>query len=373
MASSVGVPVFTDTNLGTHIAMAIPPDITAGDFKRELEIAHLNCFPKLGKIRVHGLMVKRKSCFYHLPESLPIKHAFQGLKGTWFLHIEACPWGGFDKRGLSKCVAAEVRDHTFNGSDVADSLESEYCTTSTNKNSTKCKEKKRNVRRYPCLKAVLQEIIRTGHLSKKKKKRKRANKNHFLTYTVNGLQKEHLDRNEGVTADKRFGLLASRTEGEHAEKWNSNPMVENPSETLSETISVTCIIKKYFSDYDEVTSSSNVTSRATQNRPVEQLKTRADDNCSNIQVGAMPQFINKTPPRMLLFPSPTGPSSETSRDKLKRTEVGKRLVVASNYLRISARKQKPATGFCRSRGGKSVVPKSSSLVRSIVFEISGND
>ncbi|KAA8527074.1 hypothetical protein F0562_008697 [Nyssa sinensis] len=154
-ASSVGVPVFTDTNLGTRLAVAIPPDTTAGDFKRELERAHLNCFPKLGKIRIHGLMVKRKSCFYHLPESLPIKHAFQGLKGTWFLHMEACPWGGFDKA------------------------------------------------------------------------------------------------DEGVIADKRAGLVESRTEGEHTEEWNYSPRMENPSETtLSEAISVTYIIKKYFSDCD---------------------------------------------------------------------------------------------------------------------------
>lgn len=34
MASSTGeVPVFTDTNLGTHIAMSVSSDITAGDFK----------------------------------------------------------------------------------------------------------------------------------------------------------------------------------------------------------------------------------------------------------------------------------------------------------------------------------------------------
>lgn len=38
-ASTVEVPVFTDTNLGTRIAMAVPPDITAGDFKSEPEIS----------------------------------------------------------------------------------------------------------------------------------------------------------------------------------------------------------------------------------------------------------------------------------------------------------------------------------------------
>ncbi|KAJ0101363.1 hypothetical protein Patl1_03930 [Pistacia atlantica] len=42
MASSTGeVPVFTDTNLGTHIAMAVSPDITTGDFKSEAEVKFL--------------------------------------------------------------------------------------------------------------------------------------------------------------------------------------------------------------------------------------------------------------------------------------------------------------------------------------------
>lgn len=38
-ASTVEVPVFTDTNLGTRIAMAVPLDITARDFKSEPEIS----------------------------------------------------------------------------------------------------------------------------------------------------------------------------------------------------------------------------------------------------------------------------------------------------------------------------------------------
>ena len=39
-ASTVEVPVFTETNLGTRIAMAVPPDITARDFKSEQKISH---------------------------------------------------------------------------------------------------------------------------------------------------------------------------------------------------------------------------------------------------------------------------------------------------------------------------------------------
>ncbi|XP_065875177.1 uncharacterized protein [Euphorbia lathyris] len=66
MASFPKVVVFTDTNIDTHIAMPVSPDITATDFKRELERRHLSFFPALGEIEAHEVM---------------------GLKGRWFLHV----------------------------------------------------------------------------------------------------------------------------------------------------------------------------------------------------------------------------------------------------------------------------------------------
>ncbi|XP_058111875.1 uncharacterized protein LOC131255196 [Magnolia sinica] len=169
MPSSIKFPVFTETNLGTRIAISTPPDITTVDLKRSVDAIdrppnaikqmlmpstdtrshrknlensvlvagtfllsaiflwiphppslvsemlsymrylvlqsvsksccfyvmgkpgreHYLCFPNLGEVKVHALMVKRKSCFYHLPESLLIKNAFQGSKGSWFLRMSA--------------------------------------------------------------------------------------------------------------------------------------------------------------------------------------------------------------------------------------------------------------------------------------------
>ncbi|MCL7030076.1 hypothetical protein MKW94_015980 [Papaver nudicaule] len=89
MDSSVKVPVFIDTTLKTNIAMDVSPDTTVIDLKREFRKEHCKCFPGLGNIRVTGLMVKRKSFFYHLPDSMSIKDAFHGRKGTWFLRIDA--------------------------------------------------------------------------------------------------------------------------------------------------------------------------------------------------------------------------------------------------------------------------------------------
>ncbi|GAB2279808.1 hypothetical protein Dimus_014447 [Dionaea muscipula] len=89
MDPSVGVPIFVDTNLGTRIAVAVSPDISAGDLKRELERAHANCFPELGSISVGGLMVKKKSILYHLPDSFPVKCVVsKGGGQSWFLHAK---------------------------------------------------------------------------------------------------------------------------------------------------------------------------------------------------------------------------------------------------------------------------------------------
>nr|XP_043621469.1 uncharacterized protein LOC122593164 isoform X2 [Erigeron canadensis] len=66
------VGVFIDTSLGTHIAISVSPHITASQFIRKFESMHSNCYPQIGSIKVSGLMVKRKSCLYHLAESIPL-------------------------------------------------------------------------------------------------------------------------------------------------------------------------------------------------------------------------------------------------------------------------------------------------------------
>ncbi|KAJ0253286.1 Ubiquitin-protein ligase [Hirschfeldia incana] len=84
------VAVFVETNLGTRIAMTVSLDITSPDFKRKLEETHASCLPSLGEIRVHGLMVQRKSHFYYLAQSVPIKYIFRGNHSQpWFIHAEA--------------------------------------------------------------------------------------------------------------------------------------------------------------------------------------------------------------------------------------------------------------------------------------------
>uniref|UniRef100_A0A1J3JIY2 Uncharacterized protein n=1 Tax=Noccaea caerulescens TaxID=107243 RepID=A0A1J3JIY2_NOCCA len=88
MALAEEVAIFAETNLGTRMVMTVPMDIKPADFKRKLEKTHASCLPSLGEIRVHGLMVKRKSQFYHLSESVLIKYIFWDNPKPWFIHAE---------------------------------------------------------------------------------------------------------------------------------------------------------------------------------------------------------------------------------------------------------------------------------------------
>ncbi|KAI3769140.1 hypothetical protein L6452_00240 [Arctium lappa] len=138
-SSAIEVPVFIDTSLGTHIAISVPPDLTVSQFKRKFECVHSNCFPGIGNIKVDGLMVKRKSYFYHLPESMPIKHAFRGSKRTWFLYTEAYP--------LNTKIASTPNR--------------------TNKNRPKAKREKRTRKGVQFSNPIMKTDSRAVHMSKK--------------------------------------------------------------------------------------------------------------------------------------------------------------------------------------------------------------
>lgn len=57
MASSSGeVAVFADTNMGTHIAMAVSPDITAADFNSKLIL--------INNLALFSLLLSMESCVF---------------------------------------------------------------------------------------------------------------------------------------------------------------------------------------------------------------------------------------------------------------------------------------------------------------------
>ncbi|KAL1127072.1 hypothetical protein V6Z11_A13G154500 [Gossypium hirsutum] len=259
MASDDEVAVFTHTNLGTHLAIAVSPNTTVGDFHRELERTHHACFPELGKIEVHALMVRRKSCFYHLPSSMPIKYAFQHQVGTWFLNIEARTLKDSGSPCLSNFAAIEVGDHKCDGNRLTGSL----------------------------------------------------------------------------VRDTREGTTICRD----AAEWNSG--------SSSRAITADGVINGCLLNCSGVSQhpSSPGSGRAMQVR---------------------------TPPKQSLFLTPVDRTTRIRRDRFGSSGVGKRIILASNNIRISD-KRRPITPLSNIRDGKLLCRKNLCRAKFLVFEMSDSD
>ncbi|KAL0357827.1 UNVERIFIED_CONTAM: hypothetical protein Scaly_1468400 [Sesamum calycinum] len=98
--------VFVDTSLDTHLAMLVSNSDTVSDFKKKLVLEHMQCFPKIGEIRIHSMKVRRRANLYHLPDNMLVWSAFHGVKRNWFLSADVSgipEVGGVDDdcRGLS--------------------------------------------------------------------------------------------------------------------------------------------------------------------------------------------------------------------------------------------------------------------------------
>ncbi|KAG6767392.1 hypothetical protein POTOM_028596 [Populus tomentosa] len=424
------VAVFTDTNMDTHIAMGISPDITVADFKRELEKMHFNCFPKLGEIKVYELKVRRNNCFYHLLESLPIKYAFQGLKGNWFLRVEIRSSNSFRNQHLPQCLAAKD-DHISDGSNAIGSL-----VTNTRKNDTipngnnnrikgllgikspaelpktvpcfdkRSKEKKRlaeidgefdRSKKTPKLaarecsglltpgnevKPATEELPKNAPYFKKMSKEKKR---------LADINKE-LDRSKkalNVAAKVSSGFLAPRNEVEHATITEALPKIVACFKKKSKDKKRMADLNKEFDRRNKAPNlAANVCSgllapinqvkpatfscpmvETPTERPQEVIFAKIND-FSNMQVSNLPQVDIRTPPRTLASPLPTDLRPGSSGNKLKTTSaVGKLMMKAANKLKISSNKQRPVLSFYRFRAPS----RASFVVRRSIFDISDSD
>ncbi|KAI5582592.1 hypothetical protein POPTR_007G102500v4 [Populus trichocarpa] len=386
------VAVFTDTNMDTHIAMGISPDITVADFKRELEKMHFNCFPKLGEIKVCELkQVRRNNCFYHLLESLPIKYAFQGLKGNWFLHVEIRSSNSFRNQHLPQCLAAKD-DHISDGSNAIGSL-----VTNTRKNDMTPNGNNKRIegllgikspaelpKTAPCFdkrskeKKRLAEIDREFDRSKKSPKLAARECSGLLTpgnevkpateelsknapyFKKTSKEKKRLaDINKELDRSKKAlnvvdkvssGLLTPRNKVEHATITGALPKI------------VACFKKK----------SKDKKRMAGLNKEFDRRK-KAPNLAAKVCSGLLTpinQVDIRRPPRTLASPLPTDLRPGSSGNKLKTTSaVGKRMMTAANKLKISANKQRPALSFYRFRAPS----RASFVVRRSIFDISDSD
>ncbi|KAK1266714.1 hypothetical protein QJS04_geneDACA016859 [Acorus gramineus] len=87
--STMEFPVFVGTSLGTHLALVASGSDTVGDFKRKIRTEHALCFLDMGEINVRTMKVRRKGSHYHLSDSMLVRSAFGGIKGTWFMYVDA--------------------------------------------------------------------------------------------------------------------------------------------------------------------------------------------------------------------------------------------------------------------------------------------
>ncbi|CAL5184470.1 unnamed protein product [Lathyrus oleraceus] len=373
-ATAAEVAIFADTNLGTRIAFNSPFHITAGTLKRDFEKVHFTCLPDIGEIQVQGLMVRRKSCFYYLPDSFPVKNVFPKMRETWFLHVEVRPL---------KCLRVPCLP-----CDVAITLKQRNLMTYNCENKTRCNcEEKREEELNPCAyPSEENEVI--DHVLKE-----RGNSHENSEHEMPERDSCRFGDKPTSTASKSRCAMPE-TNVEFQVELCASSVQETPSNMSTQVISVSGIINKYFSGFnaiDKFSSSSNsdVTSRAVHSEIEVQSNTRAQ-SFSKKQVDSLSQFSPKIPPHVPLHVELVSKTSGSKTRKSKvekcskkrrskvekcsknrRSKVGKFLLSASKSLGASNNNSSPALSLCKFKNIK-LLEEISQINRSI-FSICDSD
>ncbi|KAL6841543.1 hypothetical protein ACP4OV_028686 [Aristida adscensionis] len=82
---------FLETSLDTRLAVSFARNATVADLKRQVSAEHATSFPRFGPIAVTSFKVNRKGSLYHLTDSMAVQAAFRGIKGAWYLQVDAVP------------------------------------------------------------------------------------------------------------------------------------------------------------------------------------------------------------------------------------------------------------------------------------------
>uniref|UniRef100_A0A0A0K319 Uncharacterized protein n=1 Tax=Cucumis sativus TaxID=3659 RepID=A0A0A0K319_CUCSA len=333
-----------------NVFTVLPADFKL--FPGEVERVHFNCFPSIGEIKVDGFMVKQNSNFYHLPDTLLTKLTSR-LEVMQFLHVKARPLNGF----IEPCIPKNA--------DCSPNLN--YVTYPTERRGylgTACKSKiringKKHTRKRFQRQNCLSRLVGRGILAwNTKRKRKITNKKQVL---------EHMEKNsdtEGLIKDVKNhnGLIGTlsyhcvsidevRTTKQRLAS-SSSVEAATDSELSSEAMSVSSIIKRYFSSYDRESSISNQSRYdITRSQPGEYLKMK--------NMGRGPSSL---PLKVPFKPCP---------QKDERSKLGKRLVMASYNLGISPIGGRPEISLCNAKGKK--FQEMMTLAKSSCFEISDSE
>ncbi|RAL37799.1 hypothetical protein DM860_000493 [Cuscuta australis] len=295
-SSSLEWPAFAESNIPTRLAIPISPNTTARDFMRVFERAHLNCFPEHGEIVANGLMVQRKSNLYHLSDTLPLKHAFQHTKGDWFLQVRVCNPSIADPIGSPEVT----KDFSTDG-------EPEIFLTSTPR--SRCSRRRRRMMMKRLISNRLSHFNFRWFFFLHNSKRKRVRKNNAAISC--SIDKPH------ILSDEKFNYDA-----------------------LSESMSVSGIITKYFSSYDEVNSTSVFSYSKVEGEQTENPFLKTEDNRLGFDICTPPPFSLRIPPVIQSVPLASESVSVVS-SKGKKAEIGKRLLTATKSLGLNVSNRSP--------------------------------
>lgn len=264
-----------------------------------------------------------------------------------------CHSGITDQLGAPEHVHEKIKDCSTDVNDGAGSTEANNFLTSTIKINSKCRRTK--IKRFTSFRISLLDIRRRFcFLSKQRIKKKRVRKKYGIKCSINAVDSQHVVSNES------YDIVISGAKDKSSKEGNSNRAVESHHETLSESMSVSGIIRKYFcydfSSYDEVNSISGFSYSTVRSEQKGKLTVRTDDCHLNFDVCTPPPFRAKTPSKMLNVPL-TNESVSKPSSKVKKAEVGKRLLTAANNLGLNSSNKNLGL----------------SLTRSLAFEISDED
>ncbi|KAI4366200.1 hypothetical protein MLD38_022108 [Melastoma candidum] len=331
------VAVFVDTNVGTRLAVSVPSGITVADFKRVVEGAHIACFPDYGEITIEGVMVRRKSCLYHLPSLVPLKCFFRKKQSSWILHVSLrCLEGTLQPCHASwknqvPIVATITRTNDQGG---------EYDITEAKKSSRQ--------RQLPPVPSTEDCKIREQNKRKRKHLLKEPNMEHW------------------------------------SKKMEDDPVanvktacVGDSSAISSDILSVGGIITRYFTDFSEVSSfdrcaSSSLVPKPVKSLPRAQLGVKLDKGCSKIQLDNPIPSTVQTPPQLISPPLSAPQDNSIPSDYIHPHRVGRSLLKAKTELEKFSSPQRPLISLFKTEGARPV-DISLSPIKFSVFEISEDD
>ncbi|XP_021842680.2 uncharacterized protein [Spinacia oleracea] len=354
------LPVFTQTNLGTCVVVAVSPDITAGKFKGELERAHICCFPELGFLSIDEVMVKQINCYYRLPDMLPLEHVFHGLQDSWFLYVngEAQVYPPMKKKKKKK----KKRKKNPKVKNFSERLGDDILEPEPKGNVSSVCEGKRRGQQEVLHPSEVSDFNATALVStppsRKEKMRKRKPK---LKKCAERFSHERLEpEQKGNTSSVCQKKLSGQQEVQHPSKVSeSNATAESPCGSLSGAVSVSGIIDRYFTNFINVdpngSASSSEATTGTGQCDMENIS--LDKNSSKKR--------NSLKTRQRLLPSLLPEDSNNVvglKNNYERSEVGNRLVVASSNLGSSQRSS-------LSKVKKLLDSDAGSIIRNLIFEV----